>query len=444
MIKIKDMEELLLSIKEKQTRIYMEEAYNCYQIGAFKACISLSFNSLIYDLTTKLKNLSGTNADAKKIFYEVKEKSKSQGNYENYLIEQLTAKNIISEAKKDEINIFKSFRNKCSHPSDFHPSAENARFVFHDIIENYLVKPSLLTTEKIDEIIEEIKGKHYFPANTLDAITKIIKDELNELHPDAYCDLLLKLFDLYSKGNESCSIFIAGMASIKNERINDLIKKMFIKKRMANEKYNDFFMQLFNINYSLFTDIDETQELRLFSIIRNCCELKYQPAAPNRFKSPFRTLKIISSHMPKSDLAVMLAKSNEVSTLLSEIQYYDWFFEELKEPFKSLFINQFIQIGLRSNDSDIGRKHVQYFSYNEKLILSNVDDITCVKILDALITNKNRGEYLSWVTIENGMLGFPILKQRLYAFLCKKPESKVFDNISTSMEKMLELVSNEF
>ncbi|CND59761.1 hypothetical protein [Yersinia pseudotuberculosis] len=443
-MKIKDMEEHLLSIKDRQIRTYMEEAYACYHIGAFKACISLSFNSLIYDLTAKLKILSVTNADAKKINIEINTKIKSQDNYECYLIDQLRSKNIINEAEKEEINIFRVYRNKCSHPSGFQPSAENARFVFHDIIEKYLAKSSLLTTEGIDEILDSVVGKNYFPSRTLNGLTRVVNEELKELHPDSYSTLLLKLFEKYKNGVEPCSTFIVGMAGIGNAKINEQIKKIFIGRKMSNEKFNDFYIQLFNINHSLFTDLDETQRERFVSIIKSSCNADTEEKSPNKLKSPIFAMKTISNYLPDSELAVKLLNSQEIKVLLSDMNFFDWYFDELKEPFRSLFLKLYVNTGLGNREYEIVKEYLKHLSYNEGNLVPKIDDETCIKILDAIVISKNRGEYLSIKLIEDGLASLPLLKKRIVDFINNYPNSQVFDETETSMLDMQLIINDNF
>ena len=76
---IRDLEELVNSIKNADIKEYMKEALDCYNAKSYRACVVLSVVAGMYDLHYKLKALANSiseiqaldeEIDSKKFFYD--------------------------------------------------------------------------------------------------------------------------------------------------------------------------------------------------------------------------------------------------------------------------------------------------------------------------------------------------------------------------------------
>lgn len=74
-----DLEELLITIYDTEIQELMKEAINCYNIGAYRAAIILTWNTVLYDSYKKAKYLAENfdDKEAKKLVLDVEEKLKN-------------------------------------------------------------------------------------------------------------------------------------------------------------------------------------------------------------------------------------------------------------------------------------------------------------------------------------------------------------------------------
>jgi len=193
------MEELLQRIDNEQIRDYMREALTCYMTKAYRGCIVLSFIALFDDITNKLEVLTPINKVAREIYSEIKKRKEEQQVYENYLIEQLTANKLLPEIDAVFAGILRELRNKSAHPSGHRPSAEEARYVFFEVIDRFLSKPIFSTTHLVDEILERLKNTNFFVDVKIDQIAEVVKEEVSSLHVQAFPVLINKLINQLEK-----------------------------------------------------------------------------------------------------------------------------------------------------------------------------------------------------------------------------------------------------
>jgi hypothetical protein len=53
-----DLDELILSCRNEDGRKYIAEAVRCYKAGAYRACIVSTWIAVVYDLLSKVRELS--------------------------------------------------------------------------------------------------------------------------------------------------------------------------------------------------------------------------------------------------------------------------------------------------------------------------------------------------------------------------------------------------
>ncbi|MCS5756757.1 hypothetical protein LNP49_26475 [Klebsiella pneumoniae subsp. pneumoniae] len=71
---IRDMETMLLNIRNKKIAPLMEESMRCYNAFAYRASISTAFNAMFHDLCDKLEALKETNSSIKALYQEIEKK----------------------------------------------------------------------------------------------------------------------------------------------------------------------------------------------------------------------------------------------------------------------------------------------------------------------------------------------------------------------------------
>lgn len=92
-----DMEKLLSEISNKDFVDYMREAIACYNGGAYRGCIVMSYIALFDDIREKLGELAKVNSDAKIIWKDVEKRVGNQEVFESYMANQLKAKGLLEE-----------------------------------------------------------------------------------------------------------------------------------------------------------------------------------------------------------------------------------------------------------------------------------------------------------------------------------------------------------
>ncbi|HCQ9936299.1 TPA: hypothetical protein OMR11_003678, partial [Acinetobacter baumannii] len=248
MANLTDMEELLHRIKNEQIKDYMREALTCYMTKAYRGCIVLSFIALFDDITSKLEKLAAINKVARNIYDEVKRRKDEQAVYENYLIDQLTAKNLLPEIDSVFAGILRELRNKSAHPSGHRPSAEEARYVFFEVIDRFLSKPIFSTSHLVDEILDRLKNSNFFVDIKIDKIGEVVQEEVSSLHMEAFPQLINKLINILDKQDDeiilkNAQCFINGLAALNQNEVNNNLKNIIVKAKSDNHSYNDLILE---------------------------------------------------------------------------------------------------------------------------------------------------------------------------------------------------------
>ncbi len=261
MAQLNDMEELLHQITDNEIKDYMREAMSCYYANAYRGCIVLSVIAMFEDLMRKLKELSFINGRARGVYNLLIAKQQDQDVFENEMLDQLCSNNIISKLEKDIFNNIKILRHKSAHPSGHKPSSEEARYIFSEVILKVLTKPLLKTTHLIEEILERIENKNYFPSVEPDMIKAIVENEIKILHEDGYATLVAKLTEnikktiISEKFNQK--IFLYGLSLQCDSSLTNHISNIFVKKYIDNLELSGVLTALFTNGNKLLECIKE-------------------------------------------------------------------------------------------------------------------------------------------------------------------------------------------
>lgn len=62
-----EIREMLEKSKDELTKAYINEAIQCYEIGAYRACINSTWQAVYMNIIYKVKELSMQDGNAKKI-----------------------------------------------------------------------------------------------------------------------------------------------------------------------------------------------------------------------------------------------------------------------------------------------------------------------------------------------------------------------------------------
>lgn len=308
MAHLTDMEELLATIPRTSIRDYMKEAMSCYMANAYRGCIVLSYIALFDDLLSKLGELGKVNITAKSVFFEATKKKDDQEVFENYLINQLASKSLLSGLDAAFLDTLRTLRNKSAHPSGHQPSPEEARFIFYEVVTRFLSRPILSTTQLVDEIFGRFNNTNFFPNIDPTEIKPVVEEEIKTLHEDAIPQLVAKLAlsvistdTTIAKNAESFSI---GLALLDRAGISNELKIKVISAKSDDPQYSLLILQLLSANGKLIIGLSPVCIARLRQIISRQIEEVTTATSESKFSHPTSTLKAIAANIDESTLLV--------------------------------------------------------------------------------------------------------------------------------------------
>ncbi len=300
-----DMEELLARVPRSDIRDYMREAMSCYMAGAYRGAVVLSYIALFDDLLAKLGELGNVNSDAKAIFADASKKKTDQDVYENFLIDQLTSKSLISGLDSVFLTTLRNLRNESAHPSGHKPSPEEARFIFFESIDRFLSKPILSTTHLVDDLIGRLNNSNFFPSTSIIDIKNVVQDELVSLHDEAIPQLVAKMAALVISPDSSIqrnsSYFLLGLAKLDKSLANSALQTKLISSKADNADYHDVITQALSANGKLFSGLNGTTVERLKAILtKNISEIT-SSLSETKLNHPTKILVSISNVLLESE-----------------------------------------------------------------------------------------------------------------------------------------------
>ena len=222
---IRDQEELLNSVYDKQIRSYFKEALDCYNTKAYKACVILSVIAGMDDLFKKIDMLSTEfNESQRSQFDDIRNKRNNSQPFERYLISFCNEDSfgILSRYEIKELEYCFDLRNSFAHPSEEECTAEKARYVFSVMIDLVSSKKMLGGYVYINSLINKIGGQFYYPTIDTSSIISITSNALTFGDDKKYVILLKKMLDkLRDEGTTNYEYFISTL--INNiENIDEL------------------------------------------------------------------------------------------------------------------------------------------------------------------------------------------------------------------------------
>ncbi|EXE78660.1 hypothetical protein SM168_12235 [Acinetobacter baumannii] len=397
MANLTDMEELLHRIKNEQIKDYMREALTCYMTKAYRGCIVLSFIALFDDITSKLEKLAAINKVARNIYDEVKRRKDEQAVYENYLIDQLTAKNLLPEIDSVFAGILRELRNKSAHPSGHRPSAEEARYVFFEVIDRFLSKPIFSTSHLVDEILDRLKNSNFFVDIKIDKIGEVVQEEVSSLHMEAFPQLINKLINILDKQDDeiilkNAQCFINGLAALNQNEVNNNLKNIIVKAKSDNHSYNDLILETIYIQPIIFLNSDNITQARIKKVIAEKIKSSNLSLSQQQLRNPANVLVSISTIYSDKDF------KDNFSETLEELFRRAPNFKLLSNLFKDkpLVFGKYLELiksGLGSNSFDIANGFCEKVKGIEEVYLKYIDDKQSFEIITAISNSATVGAF---------------------------------------------------
>ena len=206
-----DLEELVLRCRDSRSRAYAREAVDCYNAGAYRACITTTWIAVMLDILGKLRELELSGDGQAKALLEKFDQIRAGG--ENRLKEALEfERSILQEAairfelltplEEVDLRRLQDDRNRCAHPSmqsldeAYQPTAELARTHLRNAIEILLEREPVQGKAAFKRICDEIKSV-YFPSDTVGALTHLKTGPLRRARSPLIRDLLVGLSKAY-------------------------------------------------------------------------------------------------------------------------------------------------------------------------------------------------------------------------------------------------------
>lgn len=268
---LSDMEDLLSRVQNKAMVDYMREAISCYHSGAYRGCIVLSYIALFDDLREKLQELAKTNATARKIAKDIKQRQDDQQIFETYMVDQLRSAKLISEPESSMLEQVRVCRNKAAHPSGVHASPEEARFVFFEVVDKFLSKKLLLTTQAVDALMIRLANGNFFPSMSIHDTEAIVESELADLHEGAFPYLTEKLVEGCVSGDDTtvknARRFLIGLAYLKHDIFTTQLRKRLVKARADDTNFAGVIVPVASANPAILDKHDNTTAIRIRSLL---------------------------------------------------------------------------------------------------------------------------------------------------------------------------------
>lgn len=284
------MEELLGRIENKGVVDYMREATDCYHAGAYRACIVLSYIALFDDLAQKLHELARTNSTAKKISKDVKQRQSDQQVFETYMVDKLKSAKLITEAEESTLEQVRVCRNKAAHPSGVHASPEEARFIYFEVIDKFLSKRLLLTTQAVDALILRLSNANFFPTADIKETRSIVESELTSLHETVFPYLIEQLVEACNDSDrdtaKNAQRFIVGLSYLQRDDLTPHIRKRLVKAKAESTDYRMVIVRAASANPTILDGYDAPSLIRIRSLLEAAIDESKASVAVTQLSHP--------------------------------------------------------------------------------------------------------------------------------------------------------------
>ena len=171
---LRDLEELVLRVRNDTPREYIREAVNAYQGGAIRSSVISTWIAVVFDIIEKMRELELTGDAQAQQHLKVFERAHQSGDisaalqFERSILDiARTRFEFISQQEYEDLSRLQVDRNRCAHPtmaSDgvYGPSSELARYHIRSAVETLLQHPPVQGKKALDRLVAEVESP-YFP-----------------------------------------------------------------------------------------------------------------------------------------------------------------------------------------------------------------------------------------------------------------------------------------
>ncbi|MBD2384894.1 hypothetical protein [Cylindrospermum sp. FACHB-282] len=264
-VRLADLDDLILSVRDKTSRSHISEAVNAYRGGAYRAAIVATWIAVCFDIIAKIKELASQGTPNASDFIKDLDKAISSKNIpklqkiEEFLLENAykgttdspdQSYEFLSLHEYTDLQRLKADRNLCAHPAFvaeealFQPTPELVRTHIVHAILHLLQHQPVQGKSAIERIMSEIKGTLFPP--DLEVVCTLLNTKYLNRSKESFIrnliDVLLKTLllmeepDFMSKVNEISHVLIAirrVRPTIYEERLS--AKLPSIVERLTND-----------------------------------------------------------------------------------------------------------------------------------------------------------------------------------------------------------------
>jgi len=244
-----DLDELIVSCRDKLAKKFIQEAVACYRAGAYRSCIVATWNAIVFDFLHKLRELERSgNGEATNIlqnFEKIRSESKFKElwQFESELPKVARTKfEFLSSVEESDIQRLFEDRSRCAHPSmtsleePFEATAELARYHLRSAVMHFLQRLPVQGNHAIDKIWQDIRSE-YFPKDSEKATQYFQKGLLASARPSLIKNVISGLtvhllteelsederLRYFSALNAVANMYHSQVKEILNERLSKII-----------------------------------------------------------------------------------------------------------------------------------------------------------------------------------------------------------------------------
>lgn len=174
---LENLDKLLFKCRNRYAKQYIQEAIQCYQVGAFRAAILSVWTAVTVDLFEKLKELAAAgDSNVSILFQQIEKKADLNDTFEFACLEKdfiTIARDqfeLITQADSIDLIRLQQDRKRCIRPSlnpdgkMFSPTGELVKIHIFSAVNNLLQYPVYYGKDELDTLINNIESPS-FPIN---------------------------------------------------------------------------------------------------------------------------------------------------------------------------------------------------------------------------------------------------------------------------------------
>lgn len=179
--KLSDLDELLVRVRDSESRRQFSEAISCYHVGAYRASIVVAWTACVFDIVAKIRELELTGDARAKVEIKRFEDIRREGRlddalrFEREILDLARASfELLTPQECADLVRLQEDRNRCAHPSmnapdePYHPSAELVRYHLSSVASHLLTRPPVQGKAALERLLAEVDSE-YFPTTADEA-----------------------------------------------------------------------------------------------------------------------------------------------------------------------------------------------------------------------------------------------------------------------------------